>query len=293
MLELLLFIEFLKNTFNYNYHQLNLANPQSILNYQEFKTENIEKINLNLDSSQLLARNVLVKEIGGRTLFEKNSYEKKPIASLTKLLTAIAASNFYQTNTIFTIKEEIINNPDAEKSSNLKPLEKYNLDELLHMLLISSSNIAAWTLADKIGQENFVKQMNYLSQIYGLKDSYFEEPSGVSEKNISTLQDLYLLIQEILKNYPNLLEISRKTEYVIKLNNGHQKYFFNTNYLLNKYRSIIIGSKTGYTSQAGECLILIVKLPQSPLIFIGLLDSKNRLSDAEYIIKKLKEIYQN
>lgn len=283
MIEIILFLEFLKNIFiNPN---INLANINQTLAYEDFTIEQPKKI--QIDENKISAKNVLIKELNGQTLFEKNSLEKKPIASLTKLLTAIVALQNYDKDDKFYIKETFLENESAEKSTNFKKGEIYNRDDLLNIMLISSSNISALALAEKIGKENFIDKMNEVVKNLALKNSYFFEPTGFSEKNFSNLEDLYFLTKEILKNYPEIFEISRKSTFYI----DNKGYFYNTNYILPKYQNFIIGSKTGFTEKAGQCLILIVKFPNSPLIFIGLLDSKDRIKDSEYLIKKLKEFY--
>ncbi|MCS7183991.1 MAG: serine hydrolase, partial [Patescibacteria group bacterium] len=234
---------------------------------------------------------ILIKELDGQTIYEKKSQEKKPIASLTKLFTAFIALENYPTEEIFYIKENFVKNQDAEKNTKFKGDEKYNLEQLLNALLISSSNIAAWSIIDKIGKENFLKKIEEILSKNNLFHTKIIEPSGVSIENTSNLKDLYNFSKVILRDYPEIFEISRKKEYLIK-SPSNNRYIYNTNYLLSKYDQYIIGSKTGFTSKAGQCLILIIKYPQSPIIFLGFLDSHNRDKDAEYLIEKLRNIYE-
>ncbi|GIW65670.1 MAG: D-alanyl-D-alanine endopeptidase [Candidatus Parcubacteria bacterium] len=294
MLEIFLLLEFLKNIFNNNYANLNLNLNNSIkaISYEEFNEEK-EKKEINIDLTNISAKNILVKEIKGQTLIEKNSQEIKPIASLTKLITAVIALKNYSFDDEFIIKKEFLTNNDAEKNTKLREGEKFNLKEILNIMLISSSNISAWTLADKMGNDKFLNLMINFVKDAGALETQVKEASGISDDNRSSLNDLFLIIQKILKEYPEIFEISIKPDYFI-IKNGNNRLIYNTNYLLaeKKYRNIILGSKTGFTSKAGECLILLVKYPTSPLIFIGLLDSRDRLKDAEYILEKLSRFYE-
>jgi D-alanyl-D-alanine carboxypeptidase len=294
MLEIVLFLEFLKSILNLNYNfnfNIDLTQKSQALAYEDFIIQKEEK-KFKIDETKISAQNVLIKEIDGKVLFERNSLEQKPIASLTKLLTAVVALQTYNQNEFFLINGNIVINHDAEKNSKFKSKEIYSRDKLINAMIISSSNVAAWTLAEKIGQDKFVKKINDLAKEWGLNNTFLIDPAGVSEKNISNLNDLYLLVKNIFKNYPEIFEISRKSTFYLKDDkNQNRRYLYNTNYLISKYQDYIIGSKTGFTSEAGQCLLLLVKYPQSPLIFIGLLNSKDRVSDAEYLLQKLKEFY--
>ncbi|GIW66868.1 MAG: hypothetical protein KatS3mg095_0766 [Candidatus Parcubacteria bacterium] len=299
MLELFILFEFFKNILNLNYTNvdINLAKTEKTISYEEFnqsfkQNKNKEQLNLiEIDFSKISAKNILIKEIGGETLIEKNADTIKPIASLTKLISAVVALTNYNDQDEFLIKEIFLKNNDAEKNSKFKENEKYNLKELINIMLISSSNISAWALADKMKNNNFIEKMNETAKRYGALNTKFVEPSGISDNNISNLKDLYLITQNILKEYPEIFEISIKSDYLVK-KYKNIRIIYNTNYLLQKYKNIILGSKTGFTDKAGQCLILLVKYPKSPLIFLGLLDSKNRIKDAEYLLEELKKLYE-
>ncbi|MGC8981389.1 MAG: D-alanyl-D-alanine carboxypeptidase family protein [Minisyncoccia bacterium] len=283
MLEIIAFLEFLKS----------IAQPANILNFN-LKNENQEIIlnyrkieNLNIDKNLISAKSVLIKEIDGDEIFGKNSEEIRPIASLTKLLTAIISFENYKDNDTFIINKEILKYNG--ESGGFVEGEKFFRDELIKILLTASSNKAGYALAYKIGVENFVNKMNERAKEIGLKNSYFVDPVGLDKNNRSNLNDLYELSEYILKNYPEIFKYSILPYVDIK--KSYYRRVYNLNYLLPYYKDYILGSKTGSTDDAKECLLLILKFKKSPIIFLGLLGSEDRFKDAEYLLSKLKKYY--
>jgi len=282
MLEFLMLLEFLKNILNQpaNVFNDNLNNINTL-----YKSENFVEIkNFKIDPNQISAQNVLIKEIKGPILYQKNAQEQKPIASLTKLMTSLVALNIYSPTEKFEIQKDY-----PEKQTEFKKGEAFYLNDLLKTLLIASSNSAAEIIQDKIGKKEFIKYMNKMAETLNLNQTIFEDAIGISSNNKSSLNDLYNLSEFIIKNKPEIFKYSREASFVLK--GEIIRYIYNTNKLIEKYPSIIFGSKTGYTEDAGQCLIMILKFEKSPLIFVGLLNSKNREADGDYIIKTLKEYY--
>mgnify|MGYP000580866705 CR=1 FL=1 len=282
MLEFLMLLEFLKNILNQpaNVFNDNLNNINTL-----YKSENFVEIkNFKIDPNQISAQNVLIKEIKGPILYQKNAQEQKTIASLTKLMTSLVALNIYSPTEKFEIQKDY-----PEKQTEFKKGEAFYLNDLLKTLLIASSNSAAEIIQDKIGKKEFIKYMNKMAETLNLNQTIFEDAIGISSNNKSSLNDLYNLSEFIIKNKPEIFKYSREASFVLK--GEIIRYIYNTNKLIEKYPSIIFGSKTGYTEDAGQCLIMILKFEKSPLIFVGLLNSKNREADGDYIIKTLKEYY--
>jgi D-alanyl-D-alanine endopeptidase (penicillin-binding protein 7) len=240
---------------------------------------------IQLDLEPISASHLLVKEINGQTIAEKRANEPWPIASLTKLMTVLQASFIFSENETFTISSNAVKN--YGEAGKLKAGMKLKRDELIKLALIASSNDAAYTLAEKNGLDAFIASMNQTAQSLNLKMTKFVDPTGLSAQNQSSLADLYVLSDYILRNYPMIFSFSVEPEVQI---NGFRST--NLNYLLPYYKDIIIGSKTGFINESGENLILLVKFPKSPFIFIGLLNSKHRLKDAEAIITQLKIAYE-
>lgn len=258
------------------------VNPaQALFSFNEFKL--IRPTPLKLDT--VSASHLLIKEINGQTMAERRANEPWPIASITKLMTALKAFELFPPNKTFIVSAKAVKNHG--EAGKLKPGAKLTRDELIKLALMSSSNDAAYTLAEQYGLETFVASMNQTAQQLKLTQTSFVDPTGLSAKNQSTLTDLYTLSEYILRNYPVIFNFS--VEPVTRIN-GTQ--ITNLNYLLPYYDDIIIGSKTGFINESGENLVLVVKFPNSPFIFIGLLNSQHRFKDAEMIITQLKAIYE-
>jgi len=286
MLEFLMLLEFLKSILNQPANILN-NNLNSITKENALYTAEsfVEVKNFKIDPQQISAQNILIKELEGPVLYKKNSEEQKSIASLTKLMTALIALNIYSQNEQFEVKTNY-----SENQTKFKKGEVFYLKDLLKTLLISSSNSAAEIIQSKIGKAEFVKYMNKFAELLNLNQTTFEDATGVSPDNKSSLKDLYNLSKFILKNKPEIFEYSREASFVLK--GKTIRHLYNTNKLTEKYPTIIFGSKTGFTEDAGQCLIMILKFEKSPLVFVGLLNSKNREADGEYIIKALREYYK-
>lgn len=190
-------------------------------------------------------------------LFERNISVRRPIASLTKLMTALVAEKEYEPEQIFVISQTAVN--QEEDKGILKTGENLSLKELLHIMLIESSNDAAWAIGE--GKENFSEAMNLEAQGLGLENTYFINPTGLDGfENYSTAADLVKLAKYIVKQHPQIFEITAKQSYEVLNPDGSLHHFIgeNTNKLLGEAPGII-GGKTGYTDEAGGCIILLLK----------------------------------
>jgi D-alanyl-D-alanine carboxypeptidase len=315
MIELIVLIEFLKNILDIKTTLLNaqIYNKQSDNIYFDYPLKQIDFLNktskdqnknnpndqnkilnknkfFDIDENVISAKNVLIKEINGETIYSKNIEEKKPIASITKLMTAlITFENYKNLKEKIKISEKIFENKSIlENHTGLKNGDVMTLEDLLNISLISSSNIASLAIAENLGIEKFIELMNNKAKELNLKDTQFQDPIGISPQNVSTLKDLSVLTEYILKEYPLIFEFSIKPAFNIDKN----RIVYNTNHLIEKYKKYIIGSKTGFTEEAAGCLIMLVKINNSPIIFVGVLGSRNREADAEYILKKLIDYYK-
>ena len=234
---------------------------------------------------EISAQGIIVREFSGKILYEKNKDQIFPIASLTKLLTIYLSFQIYEPNTIFTFSQKSIE--QYGQVGDFKYGEKIKFEDLLKVALVASSNQVAYLLAENYGYENFLKKVNEILKEWNLKNTRIVEPTGISSQNVSTPFELTEIAFRIFSNTPEIFQITKEESIFV---NG--KYFWNTNLLLNKYKDIIIGGKTGFTDEAGECLLLLVKFKNSPYLTIVLLNSKDRFKDAEKIIQALKNYYE-
>ncbi len=191
-----------------------------------------------------------------RIIFRKNSKKALPMASLTKLMTAlIVVENNYDLSESIIVSENAAGQYNVPIYGNLKKDQDVTIEELLQFMLHYSSNDAAFALAEMIGLDNFIEKMNKKAEILGFEDTYFINPTGLDPEdpdlipNYSTADDLIILSKHILNNYPFLFEIS--------LEDGPYSTENGALSLKVLDNQIIIGGKTGYTEKAGACMLLI------------------------------------
>ena len=185
-----------------------------------------------------------------KIIFEKNADKELPIASLTKLMTAVVVLENYDLLKKITISE----NADSQElmETDLKIGDTFPTIDILYIMLIQSSNKAAYALTEQMGEEKFTALMNQKALEIGLENTFFEDATGLSPKNISTAKDLAKLAGYILKNHFEIAEITR-TKFFPLSNLGEIK---NTNELLDEIPNIV-GGKTGFTRMAKGCMLLI------------------------------------
>lgn len=287
MIEFLLLLEFFKNILNPSNILINVnyAKNEDVL----IKEEEFSKIDfIKIDEKLISAKSVLIKEIKGKTLYSKNAEEKAPIASLTKIMTALVSFKKYDKNTTFEVPEKF---KYYEAQTDFRKGERFKRDDLISSMLISSSNASAFLLSLNLGEKNFINEMNKTAENLGLKNTKFEDPAGLSPNNVSTLNELYNISEYIISNYPEIFYYSRAQSFILK--GKFERILYNTNQLIYKYEKNILGTKTGFTDEAKQCLIMIIKFENSPLIFLGLLGSEDRIKDGEYLLKVLEDYYNN
>ncbi len=238
---------------------------------------------LNLDD--VSAEVIFVKEFYGKVLFRKNSTQQKDIASLTKLMSAYLGYLLFKPNDIFVFDKEAIG--QEGEVGNFSVGEQISRDNLLKASLVASSNDSIYLLAKTYNLTKFVELMNEKAKEFGMTKTKFVDPTGLKE-NLSTAEDLYKLLEKIYDQTPEIFNWT-----TLERININDKFLWTTNLLLPKYKSIIVGGKTGYKYYTGEHLVLILKFKKSPFIGLIILNSKNRFTDAEKIIKELSQYYGN
>lgn len=218
-----------------------------------------------------------------KVIFEKNSDEILPIASLTKLMTAFVALEYYDSSKTTRISKEAVGQP--EDFGQLKVGEKLSVENLLYITLIESSNDSAYALSELINKEAFVDLMNIEARYQDLGDTHFADPAGYEPENRSTTRDLAKLTKYLLNEKPEIWEITTNQEFELYDPDGvfhHQ--LLSTNEILNEFPQII-GGKTGYTLEAKGCFILILEKKRTKDIFINvILGSNDRFGDMKKLI---------
>jgi serine-type D-Ala-D-Ala endopeptidase (penicillin-binding protein 7) len=236
---------------------------------------------LDLKSSVALVIDQDTREV----LFSKNDSAVLPIASLTKLMTGVVASEArLDQNELITITQDDV---DTEKGSRsrLKVGTTLTRGELMLLALMSSENRAAHAIGRTYpgGLPKFVQLMNAKAATLGMKDTRYVEPTGLSSNNQSSAQDLATLVG-YASNNSQLRELSTSPDHQFAIGEKTLNYV-NTNRLIRNPEWEIGLQKTGYISEAGQCLVMQAKIAGRKLIMV-FLDSAGKLSrlgDAERV----------
>jgi len=222
---------------------------------------------------QILATSYAVMDLDtGQMLKEHNATEVRSVASITKMMAAMVVLDA-NLNLDELIKIEHIKGISTKlKSGMLIPRRT-----LMHISLMSSDNLAAKSLAIHFpgGEEAFVNQMNLKAASLGMSQSYFTDPTGLLDTNISTAQDLIKLVIQA-SNYSEIKEYSTSENMQIKIPAKKRSVSVNfntTNSLIKKYKDIIV-SKTGWINKSGGCLVMLVQ-DQGRRRAIVVLNSRN------------------
>ena len=201
------------------------------------------------------AKSTIVMDLdSGRILYEKNANQKRLIASITKIMTAIVAIEEGDLTEKITVGEEVL----SMYGTNIyvEVGEKMKLRDLLYGLLLRSGNDASVVIAKAIAgsEEKFVNLMNKKAQEIGMKNTIFKNPHGLDEEteNYSTAYDMALLSKYAYKNktYRNIVSTDK-----YEVSTGKKTYlWYNRNKLLTTYE-YCTGGKNGYTPRAGKTLV--------------------------------------
>lgn len=217
--------------------------------------------NLNISSPSCL----LIEESTNSVIYEKNSNSKMYPASTTKILTALLTLENGNLNDVVTVSHEAVSELEGGYvTMYISEGEELTVEQLLNILLIPSGNVAGNVLAEYVSGSisNFVNLMNTRAKELGCTNSHFTNPYGKhNDEHYSCAYDLYIIAKAAMK-YDVFRDIVNKTSYVLAPTNKHSKNdrtLYSTNDLIkpssNSYYEYAIGIKTGYTSQAKDCLI--------------------------------------
>ncbi len=230
------------------------------------------------DMPETVAKSSFLVNINtGDILYASNEMEVLPIASLAKIMTAIIASEHRNMNDTIIVSKKA--SSIGENTMNISAGESYTLEELLYGLFLHSGNDAAYAIAEGVAvdKETFVLWMNIKAKELGLENTLFTDPSGLDDKAHSTAHDLAKLTSYALK-HKDLRKIAGTVEYEITGNADH-KYIplYNQTNLLTTYPGVK-GFKTGYTEEAGLCLVTYAQNDNVELVGI-VLNSIDRKGD--------------
>ena len=252
----------------------------------------IPVLNTNIVSPDIKAKAAVIYDVNSsRYLYSKDIEEKLPIASLTKILTAIIIVDKLNFKDIITVPKEAIK-VDGERQ-DLYLGERLTVEDLVKMMLIKSSNDAAYALAyyaKTIGVD-LIFEMNTKAFGLGMSSSYFKDVAGLNDEAYSNVEDMVKLVKNSL-NYPVLWGIMSQKSVDLRSLDGIPHHLETTNQLLEEMPGII-GGKTGYTDDAKGCMILVVQVsPEGDRIISIVLGSGERFIDTNKLVVWANKAYR-
>ena len=248
-----------------------------------------------LDAPSITAQGAyFVDTKSGKVLYSKNAQKRLPIASLTKIMTVMIALENKKIDDKFLV---------SKRASEMEPdkmllieSEKMTLKELLYGIFLISANDAAEVLAEGTtgSRGEFLKLMNIRAKQLGMNNTYFANPTGLDEErgnSHSSSYDLAILSRYLIRNYPEVVEISRTPHIYFERTDEHQDYdMYSGINLLTSYEGVV-GFKTGYTPEAGYTIITLAQKFGHEVLGV-LLGSGYRRDEArellDYSFKKLE-----
>ncbi len=235
--------------------------------------------------NSITAKSVLLYDLSSeKTIFERNARQKLPMASLTKIMTAIITiENPLSSDRYVVPKAALV----GENSMGLTEGEILSQRDLLYGLLLPSGNDAAEVLAANYpgGREKFIEAMNQKAKSLGLTDTNFTNPSGLEGdgNQHTTAYDLLVITRYAIDTYPEFVEIVSSAEWNIPASRDHKAYYLaNDTNLITSYPGVK-GVKTGFTNEAGMCLITYLDYEGHRIIGI-LLNSDDRRQEMKDLL---------
>lgn len=232
-------------------------------------------------------------------LYEKNANEKRPPASMTKVMSMLLVMDQIEKGNL-SMDDEVTISENASSMGGsqvfLNPGETYVVRELLKAVAVSSANDAVVALAEKVAGsvDEFVQMMNQKASDLGLTDTHFMNPHGLDTDNhYTTAHDMILMASELIK-YESILDFTSIYEDYLKKNDGSSIWLVNTNKLVRFYDGVD-GLKTGYTKNAMYCLTATAKKSNLRLITVvmGEDSSDQRSSDTVNLLNYGFNTYKN
>lgn len=226
-------------------------------------------------STSLTAKSWLVSDITGKIIASENIDDVRPIASITKLLTAMVVLDAQQ-----NMDEAVTLVPGTKKRPGLA----FTRRQLMEMSLVHSDNRASFALCDHYpgGRDSCITAMNNKAHGLGMIQTSMSDPTGLDNRNVSTARELVLLARAA-RTYGAIVDAGKQQRVEIKLKKKWL-FFNNTNPMIGKDPRIVI-SKTGFTNPAGGCIVLLLdtELGDRVVVVLGSKNARTRIPEAEFI----------
>jgi len=233
------------------------------------------------------AEEALVGDLRSGTIyFATSSGSRWPLASLTKLMSATLVSERLKPDQAVVFIPEDMVDGDNLYWNVFVPGFSYSVSDLLGAMLVGSSNEAAKSLARIAGGDSFVDDMNKKAANWGLGQTHFKDPAGISAANQSSAEDVFKMISTIHENYPQIFKITQNSKITVTELNSKKKNVIQSTHNYAG-RSDFLGGKTGTTPEAGENLATIISYGKREVVIIAL-GASDRYKDTDELIRWFK-----
>lgn len=258
----------------------------------EIQKQTPKKLDWDQGPELHVAAAIVIDEASGAILWQENPDRVAPIASITKLMTALVWLDHQPVggfNALYTFSGR--DNAPLGKELNLPVGSEMNLFNIWHSTLISSDNDTALALAHSTGlsDSEFVQAMNDKAHALGLNRTHFAEPTGLSDKDVASVEDVARLAIAAFST-SEIAETTMRPSHIQETTNGSiRTVVYTTNLLLRDPDLTVTGGKTGFTDEAGYCVVVRVQVPDTDrnvvIVVLGADSDLDRFTQA----KKLTE----
>ena len=249
------------------------------------ENENVEEVKNTLDLAKNATSAIMLESSTGEIIFQKNANEKRPPASMTKMMSMLLIMENIEKGNL-TFEEEVTASAYASSMGGsqifLKAGEKMKVEDLLKGIAIGSGNDATVAMAERIAgtEEAFVKLMNDRAKELGLTNTNFKNSTGLdAENHYSTAYDMSVIARELVK-HKKILEFTGTYEDYLRKDSASPFWLVNTNRLVRFYKGVD-GLKTGYTKEAGYCLTSTAEKNNMRLITVVMNEPSTQIRNGE------------
>ena len=239
-------------------------------------------VSFGVEAKPITAKSFLVTDNKGQVILERHADRVQPIASITKLMTAIIVLNANQ-----DLAEELrldFKKTNVYHTKLPRTLKTLSRGELLQLAIVKSDNFAAYTLCANYpgGLERCVAEMNHEALEFGMFSTHFTDPTGLDEGNQSNARDLVKLVL-VASRHTEITDASGKPSVSILVKKRWWE-FGNTNPLVRRTDNVVV-SKTGYIHESGGCIVMLLdtELGQRVIVLLGSKNTRTRIPEAEQI----------
>lgn len=222
--------------------------------------------------------------VSGTVYAERDATRPRPIASISKLFTALVARETIRDDRTMTVTRDDQSQTEGVPGS-IRASESFTVDELLYPLLMESNNSAAYTLARYEGGEQFIKRINQKTAALGMSATTLDDPSGLSANNVSSPRDLVTLLRHINDYHSIMFDITGARTKTLRAENGRTYTFTNFNHFAGDEG--FVGGKTGFIAEAGQTYAGVFDIPTeagTSTIAIVVLGSEDRKKDTAALL---------